>query len=218
MKHLLLGSAIFLLPLISPAATIDRFHVDLMPLNGSGVSGSAIFTIEGNMLTVQVSAMGLEANMLHPQHIHGLTDMGMAVESNVPPSSADTDGDGFVELAEGLPFYGPVLLSLTSPPGTAPSGFPTASPSGVINFTETYDISGMNNLQPLSRRVFVMHGMTVGAVGAGTEGEVNGIAGYKATLPVAAAEIEPVPEPGTYALLSAGLGVICLVRRRVARG
>ena len=61
--------------------------------------------------------------------------------------------------------------------------------------------------------------MTVGDAGAGTTGEVDGTAGFKATLPVASGEIfqvgvAPVPEPETYAMLLAGLGLLGFVARR----
>ena len=180
------------------------------------MTGTAYFTLAADMLTVRVVASGLEAGMVHPQHIHGKSSMGVAVESTVPPPSADTDGDGFVELAEGVPFYGPVLLSLTSPPGGVLSDFPTA-PGGTINFTQQYDISGLGTLLPLDRRVYVLHGLTVGTQGAGTPGEVNGEAGYKAVLPIAAGEIQPVPEPSTFALFGLGIAATVLVRRRVVR-
>lgn len=52
--------------------------------------------------------------------------------------------------------------------------------------------------------------MTVGNVGAGTPGEVKGIAGYKDALPVAAGsifQVSPIPEPETYAMFLAGLGL-----------
>ena len=42
---------------------------------------------------------------------------------------------------------------------------------------------------PLNKRHIVIHGMSVGTVGAGTPGEVNGQAGYKTVLPVLCGEI-----------------------------
>jgi hypothetical protein len=41
-------------------------------------------------------------------------------------------------------------------------------------------------------RHIVIHGRSVGAVGAGTPGEVDGTAGYKTVLPVLCGEITPV--------------------------
>ena len=46
---------------------------------------------------------------------------------------------------------------------------------------------------PLNKRHIVIHGMSVGTVGAGTPGEVNGQPGYKVVLPVLCGEISNGP-------------------------
>jgi hypothetical protein len=141
------------------------YTADIMSLNDSGVMGTATLTLEGNMLTVHIMASGLEAGMVHPQHIHGFTESNK--NAVCPPMSADVDGDGLVELGEGLPFYGAVLLPLEP--------FPTA-PDGTIDYTRTFEVSA--DLLPLQNNVIVLHGMTV-------DGE------YWPTLPVACGEIKP---------------------------
>ncbi|HEV7331349.1 MAG TPA: CHRD domain-containing protein [Flavisolibacter sp.] len=138
----------------------------LSPLNNSGVSGMATLTLEGNMLTVTIEASGLTPNQVHPQHIHGFMERNK--NAKCPPMSADTDGDGLVELAEGAPFYGPVLLSLTP--------FPTATAEGNIMYSNTFTID--KELLPLQNNAIVLHGMMV-----------NGT--YWPTLPVACAQIMP---------------------------
>lgn len=161
------------------------YTVDLMPLNDSGVSGTATLTLEqlrgkGQSLTVHIEASGLEPSMLHPQHIHGFKN---AKKNAVcPPEEAQdniaglpeqaSNPDEFISVEEGLPFYGPILLPLTP--------FPT-TPDGTIDFTETYSNSELKDLQPirttLTNRHIVLHGMTI-----------NGT--YVATLPVACGQIE----------------------------
>ncbi len=188
----------------------DEFYtVQINELNGSGVSGGALLIVDNgdtpdnlldDTLTVVIAANGLEADQIHIQHIHGED----GTDAVTPPSSADADGDGFVELAEGLPFYKGILLNLTSPQGSGLEGFPTA-PGGSIFFSSTYHLhpdtsdtdhgghaSGdvINNFADLDEYEIVLHGMTVGAVGDGTPGEVDGTAGYKLVLPVASGEIE----------------------------
>ncbi|NKE46004.1 hypothetical protein HB662_14535 [Roseomonas frigidaquae] len=181
---------------------LDLGRVDFSALNGSGVSGFAEVARLGNRLTVHLHADGLEPNQVHIQHIHGrLSPTGMPQESNTPSLGLDTDGDGFVELAEGLPAYGPILMNLTNPPGAGLDGFPTA-PEGSIRYYETFDIAAGQGLAegivaeqlfPLELREFVIHGLTVdGSAGAGTGGEIDGTAGYKLVLPVASGEIEAV--------------------------
>lgn len=143
------------------------YMVEIKSLNNSGVSGMASLTLMGDELTVHIQASGLEPGMVHPQHIHGFENNNQ--NAVCPPMSADTDGDGLVELAEGLPFYGSVLLSLEP--------FPVA-PDGTINYTRTFNIGDKVGLLPLQNDVIVLHGMTV-------DGE------YVATLPVACGAIQP---------------------------
>lgn len=147
----------------SNAAKAKVYYAEIGTLNGSGVTGMAELTLEGNSLTVRLHAEGLEPDMLHPQHVHGFENDSR--NSVCPPPSADENGDGLVDLGEGLPFYGNVLLSLTP--------FPTA-PDGTIDYEETFTVSP--SIMPLQNRVIVLHGMTV-------DGE------YVATLPVACGQI-----------------------------
>ncbi len=143
----------------------EVFMAELDALNNSGVSGHVTLTLKGNKLTVKIKAEGLQADSLHPQHIHGLENNQMA---SCPPSSADKNGNGLVEIGEGLPFYGPVLLPLTP--------FTTA-PNGKIDYKHTFTLGegetiAYDDLKSLENRVIVLHGMTV-------EGK------YIASLPVA---------------------------------
>lgn len=157
------------------AAHLRYFEVDFDQLNNSGVDGFAFLTLDRNASTVTVSieASGLEPNMLHPQHIHGLEDSRKA--ATCPTPSADQNGDGLVDLAEGLPSYGPVVISLVD--------FPTADADGNIDYEATLPIDQMDG--PLDNREIVLHGMTV-------NGE------YVATLPVACGSIEQVPNMRSY--------------------
>ena len=195
----------------SNGSSNDRvFSTQFTALNNSGVQGAAILTLNDHALTVDIMATGLEADQTHIQHIHGFTD---DTDSTSPTILQDTDRDGFVELAEGLPNYGPVLLNLTSPPtdaGDAGNGtfggspslntFPTA-PDGEIRFHQTYTFDSEDDaaqalfetIQDFDNKEIVIHGQTVAlGSGDGTTGEVDGTAGYKVALPVAAGEIGEV--------------------------
>ncbi len=167
----------------SNATKTKMYTVDFTALNGSGVSGTAELTLMGDQLTVKVNATGLEANMVHPQHIHGFS--GDKRNSTCPTPAADTNGDGLVDLVEGLPSYGGVLLELYVPVDE----FPVADANGVLTyertftlgeteFTEEGELITESALSPLQNRTIVLHGMTVG-------GE------YVATLPVACGQIKP---------------------------
>jgi hypothetical protein len=186
-------------------ADAERFYMaDIGELNGSGAQAQAILTIDEdtNTLTVVISAKGVEAGLVHPQHIHGFLD---GRDANVPTSAVDVDQDGFIELAEGAETYGPVLLSLTSPPGGELSGFPTA-PDGSYLFSQTYQLpAGDLPADPmLWLREIVVHGMTVpDGVGNGTPGEVDGTNGYLPTLPIAAGEIEEISSAEAFGMFRA---------------
>ncbi|MFA9460325.1 hypothetical protein [Thiohalorhabdus methylotrophus] len=263
------------------------YSADLQPLNDSGVNGSANMNLDGDSLSVDIDASGLEENQTHPQHIHGLfDDSGNPTDSTIPEMGDDTDGDGFIELEEGAASYGPVILPLTTTQGQNGQGqeaaqnqqgnqgqqanmdqeanqnqqtnqnqeaedngedgqqtaenqedgeeavFPTADGDGNISFSEVYDLSDesiyandftRDDLLPLEQREIILHGLSTSEDdGAGTPGEVDGTAGYKDVLPVAAGTIEPVsdgqagqdgadgpaqeiPEPGILSLLAMGV-------------
>lgn len=167
----------------SKAAKAKMYTVDFGALNNSGVSGTAELTLIGDQLTVKVNARGLEPNMVHPQHIHGFADN--KGNSTCPTPAADTNGDGLVDLVEGLPSYGGVLLELYVPVDE----FPVADANGMLTFERTFtlgttefaeegELISQDDISPLQNRTIVLHGMTV-------NGE------YVATLPVACGQIKP---------------------------
>ncbi len=158
-------------PPIIPDPTSDAEHYKtcLYQTNNSGALGFAYFSLEGNVLTSTVIGVGLTPNKEHPQHIHGFEDGSDAM---CPPTAADVDNDGLISLAEGLPFYGPVLLPLVEDDDS----FPVANGMGMYTQVQTYTLGSADDLNPLQNRVVVIHGRMV-------NGE------YNATLPVACGEI-----------------------------
>jgi hypothetical protein len=232
-KSLLAASAAAMLAVGSANAAVQNFTVTFEPLNDSGVSGTATLSYddEAETLTVSVNAFGLDVGP-HPMHIHGLFENGVdgdPADSVVPLPSADTDGDGFIEVAEGLPAYGPIILPLVTDPGDAMS-FVTVGEDGILDYEQTFDLSNMaifapvpdsdetydaEDLFPLVFRELVIHGLVVPAgAGAGTMFEVDGVCEgdfdfpregggcYLARLPIAAGTIEAVdviPLPGAFA-------------------
>ena len=182
------------------------FFAELDPLNNAGfegkaVEGAALLALKGDQLTVITVATGVEPGQLHPQHIHGFED---GREGNIPDISFDDDRDGIVETEEGSDAYGPILLDLTSPPGSGLSGFPTPTGDSFV-FVQTYDLSDpssgpMGGLVlrteagadvPLTNRVIVLHGETLlEGQGEGTGFSADGTPGYKPLIPIASGEIE----------------------------
>lgn len=218
---------------IASAAPVQYVAV-LNDLNGTGASGRVNLTLDtdANTLAVNVKASGLDPDVPHVQHIHGV----IGGDSVSPPPSADTDGDGFIELLEGAPFYGPIILSLTDDTIPGLGGFPTA-PNGEIDFSYTYDLlntpaySGsfsIAELLPLENREIVIHGAFTdfalednlgGGLGGGILDDGNGnptpaARNYNAGLPVLSGTISPVPLPAGMWLMLAGIGGLGLMRRK----
>ncbi|MCR6632499.1 MAG: hypothetical protein NVV74_22005 [Magnetospirillum sp.] len=86
-------------------------------------------------------------------------------------------------------------------------GSPTAGADGSVHVDQTYDLNALtgladgaelSDLLPLDFRSVEIHGLSVASgAGSGTSGEVDGTAGYKATLPVAGADLQAEGASGT---------------------
>ncbi len=216
-----------------PASAMQTFSVSFTQINGTGSMGTAnlVLNDDATSLTVQILASGMDPGGPHLAHIHGLfseVTTGTPVNSTTPTLANDTDGDGFIELAEGLPAYGPIIID-----------FGNVDPDldGEINFLTTLDLldpsiytAGYDredllglDLMSLNLREIVVHGLNVlPGPGAGTPGEVNGTNGFLVLLPVLSGEIETggagvVPEPGTWAMLIVGFGAIGMSMRSTRR-
>jgi hypothetical protein len=185
----------------------DTFVALLLPANRSGVLGAvrAEFDEQGGTVAVEARITGLTPDEVHALHIHGRPDNGPSL---IPNASLDADRDGFVEDPEGEHVVGPVILALTEggavSDAVAVGDFPAADGSGVLTLDETFafDLEDPGQLARFEElrdrftgREVQVHGLEVAAgAGAGTPFEVDGAAGYKATLPVANGILLPVVE------------------------
>jgi hypothetical protein len=111
---------------------VHHYTTTLHTLNRSGVTGVATLTLDGSTLTVHVVASGLEPNRTHMQHIHAI-DQG---NSTCPTIAADTNHDGIISFAEGLPNFGPVRLPLT----VTGDVYPFIGGSGNLDYTRTFTV------------------------------------------------------------------------------
>ncbi len=91
-------------------------HLD--PLNNSGVSGTGVVSVKtsGNRINVVVRARGLLANAPHAMHIH----WGATAKHECPTVKQDVNRDKRLNVAEGLPSYGGIRVSLTTKGDTSP--------------------------------------------------------------------------------------------------
>jgi hypothetical protein len=237
-------TVIGILPIIAlGAATASHaktfnYHATLNDLSGLGGSGTAKLQYDdvANTLRVNIEGTGFAPNMLHVQHIHGtFDDDGNVTDAVTPTLANDTDGDGVVELLEGLPLYGGILLSLFDETDTDNgfNGFPnvTDEVNGSFSFTAFYDLASTTALSdgisaadlfPLDKREIVIHGafLAPGIGGVGNEdadSDLIRFGGYSAFVPVAAGEIvavDPIPLPAAAWMLLAGIGGLGALSRR----
>ena len=181
----------------------EIYYTTFTTLNGPDITGYAVlgYDEQTGRLAVSIRAEGLEPNQTHVQHIHGFMpgDDGITMDSMIPTIDDDTDGDGFIELGEGAPVYGGILLGLQSDgnmgngnfdPDTAM--FPMVGDDGRLVYDETFRLpeGDLSDDPMLALREIVLHGLTLGEGDGDNGGEADGTAGYKATLPVAAGELE----------------------------
>jgi hypothetical protein len=190
-----------------------EYGIALDSLNDSGATGSALLTLaEDGSLTVSVEADGLAPGLPHAQHLHGDTDLTQ--DFRCPGPDADEDGDGFVNVAEGIPFYGNIHIALTldgdnSPDsGLAVDRMPVADENGQVSYSRTFSPEELpeGTAAAIQNLHVVVHGIDINENGeydfdANGESELDPQVPFEATVPAACgivegANIAEVPEGG----------------------
>jgi Cu/Zn superoxide dismutase len=121
---------------------------NLHELNGSGASGTATAVVKNQKIEhIEVHATGLTPDAPHAQHIH----YGNDALNECPTLALDANRDGRLNTVEGVPAYGPVVVSLNTTGDTTPASFldvtrfPVAH-DGIFNYsrdnTEFTDVAG----------------------------------------------------------------------------
>jgi hypothetical protein len=145
------------------AATTYTANLAPVPLNGqTGASGTYTIKLDGNSATITGTVSGLAATFMnapfpHVQHIHG------GAQGVCPTASADTNGDGVVNTAEGQPAYGGILTTLSLSGDTTPAAGTNIqiAPSGAsFNYSRTImlDAASVDSLKA-GTAVIVVHGL-----------------------------------------------------------
>lgn len=70
---------------------------------GRNASGNVTLRVQGNELQIMVEVSGLEPNMQHLQHLHGMKD---GADTTCPDSAADANNDGVVDITEAVEYAG----------------------------------------------------------------------------------------------------------------
>lgn len=186
----------------SAGAGLKVYEATLTPLNAGthefpggtldlpAARGNATITLQGDVVTVHIAMDGVTAADIHPQHIHA--------GPRCPDSSADVNRDTFVDVIEGLPDYGPILVNLDSDLSSNPAGmFPVAEGSGVNNASSyAYSATGsrthiqdeIQTALKLGTRHVVVHGVDLSS-GLPDSVATLGTLPNELTLPVACGEL-----------------------------
>jgi len=183
-------------------AGVKVYTATLTPLNAGthdisgrtlvlpAASGNATITLQGDVVTVRIEMNGVTAADIHPQHIHA--------GPRCPGPSADVNGDSFLDVIEGLPDYGPILVNLDSDLSSNPAGtFPMAGGSGVNEASSyAYSATGsrthiqdeIQTALKLGTRHVVIHGIDLSS-GLPDSVATLGTLPSELTLPVACGEL-----------------------------
>jgi hypothetical protein len=136
-------------------------HARLNTLNNSGVTGNASVEVEGKTIKVYYKANGLAPSLPHAAHIH----YGAEARHECPTAKDDTNHDFRLNVAEGLPEYGPIAVSLTTRGDTSPASalavdrFSTA-PKGKIRYQRVITTSkAVSRAISKGEGVLVIHGI-----------------------------------------------------------
>ncbi|MEO6845124.1 MAG: hypothetical protein ABI184_08125 [Ginsengibacter sp.] len=163
----------------------------------SKVSGQAIFIIADGKLKITMVVKGLSPGM-HLGHIHGfISDKA----STCPPSNADTNGDGIIDLIETEPYAGTTLIPFNADPvglQIKSDTYSVADKDGLLTYEITVPLNKLNaaikkeykidNLS-LDHRVIFIHGVPESMSLPKTVKSLPGVPAY-ITVPVACGEIK----------------------------
>ena len=95
-------------------------EANLHSLNNSGATGHVTAKVRGQkILSIKVHAKGLTPDAPHAQHIH----YGQQALNECPTFKQDSNRDNRLNTVEGVPAYGPVVVSLNTTGDTTPASF-----------------------------------------------------------------------------------------------
>ena len=116
-------------------------------------------------LKVTVRAHGLAPGLPHAMHLHDTTGPNRD-RSQCPGPAADTSPmNGVVTVAEGAPYYGSIIASLTTKGDTSASSalaldrFPTANKRGNLNYTRVFKPADRTAYTHYRTEQVVVHGI-----------------------------------------------------------
>lgn len=114
------------------------YAATLLPLNGSQVTGTAVFVVDEqeDVVILELAGSNLAPSITHLQHVH--------LRSECPTFADDDNADDWIDVVEGQPRFGRILIPLDSDLRTQEAGtYPTASASGQLQYSQGTRLSTM---------------------------------------------------------------------------
>lgn len=181
-----------------------------IPLNSTvagNPTGTLDVVIEGDEFNATMKMTGVPGSMRHAQHI--------MIGTSCPTASNDVNSDNFIDVLEGVPNYGLILIPLDGnleDQDDGASGFPFANAAGSYTWTKTASLSRMiTDLQDadldledglgkldgsdlnLEGKVVLVHGAKQTSNLPSTVATLDDFKNYE-SLPIACGKIERVAE------------------------
>ena len=112
--------------------TTETATSSLVSLNGETATGTVTFSLTADEFIARVELEGADPDMPHAQHVHA--------SAACPTAAADTNSDGFIDILEGMPSYGGILVPLDGDISAQAAGsatFPSADANGEYIYADT---------------------------------------------------------------------------------
>jgi len=178
------------------------YQATIVPLNeqviGTAAHGTALFTINGDTLTINIEMFDTPANLQHWEHFHGFPD-GKAAD--IATSAQDVNHDGFVDLPETGAVSGTTMVPFNDAPHEMDipnDAYPVADANGYFAYTKVVPLAKLDEKfkatfndseLALDKRVIYIHGVTDDVVLPDTVAGAVGHYSTHVTLPIAVGKI-----------------------------
>jgi hypothetical protein len=185
-----------------PTVYVAKLHPVNSEVTGLETTGEARFSINGDTLTITVSAQKLPPDMVHWQHFHGFKDSRAAA---CPTEAADVNHDGIIDLIETEPAAGTTMVPFDEDPVAMDIGggtYPKAGADGTFQYQKTVSLKDLDAAfakafgdkeLDLDRRVVFIHGI-IASTNLPASVASLGTIPAQVTLPIACGEIKRVQQ------------------------